>query len=539
MSGAEAERHVLLLEDDPGIRHLVQRALEREGYRVLTAGDFAEARQHVAESPVDILLLDYQLSGTENGLDFYRQLQSEGRDVPAILITGFSDEVRILEAMRAGLRDLIPKTPNFVDLVPPTLERVFAQVNQERRLKEAEAASRAKDNFLATLSHELRTPLTPVLALVAAMREDLRLPEDLRADLGVVLRNVTLEARLIDDLLDLTRIARGKLELRLEAVDVAPLVEHALEAAREGDLSGKKIEWKLDLAPGPIPGQVDSARLTQIFWNVLKNAVKFTPAGGRICVSSRAVQTESGPSFQVTVRDSGLGIAPEALPRIFDAFEQGSRAITRTFGGLGLGLAISKALVELHGGTIFAQSDGLGTGAVFSIEFPLLASSVNPAESVSPASGIAPAELAADGLHLLLVEDHPDTAAIMARMLVRAGYRVTAAAKVKDALRKVEEAAQPTATDPAGDPVRFVISDLGLPDGSGVELMAQLRARHQLRGIALSGYGMEEDVRRAHEAGFLRHLTKPVEFSSLLATLREVLAQREEWEGGEQVSSKQ
>jgi signal transduction histidine kinase len=522
---------VLLLEDDPGIRHLVRRTLEREGYAVLAAGDFAEARQHIAETQVELLVLDYQLSGTENGLEFYRQLQREGRDLPAILVTGFTDESRILEAMRAGVRDLIPKTPNFVELVPATLERVFAQVAQERRLKEAEAAGHAKDNFLATLSHELRTPLTPVLALVSTMRDDPRLPADLREDLNLICRNVALEARLIDDLLDLTRISRGKLELRMESVDLAPLLQHALKTSREGDLSGKQDAWQCDLAPGPVIARADPARLTQVFWNLIKNALKFTPDGGAITVTSRVVANGGAPTFRVTVADTGVGIAPEALPRIFDAFEQGGRAITQAFGGLGLGLAISKALVDLHGGAIVAQSAGLGQGALFTVEVPLATPlhARSPAEA-SPAAQITKDE--ADGLHLLLVEDHPDTAAIMGRMLRRAGFRVTSANKVKDALRKVEEAALATAGAPEGNPIRFVVSDLGLPDGSGVELMAQLRAAHGLRGIALSGYGMEEDVRRAHEAGFLRHLTKPVEFGSLLATLREVLAQREEWEDG-------
>jgi signal transduction histidine kinase len=523
-----AGRRVLLLEDDPGIRHLVRRTLEREGYAVLAAGDFAEARHHLAIAQVDLLVLDYQLSGTENGLEFYRQLQSEGRDLPAILVTGFSDESRILEAMRAGLRDLIPKTPNFVELVPATLERVFAQVAQERRLKEAEAASRAKDNFLAALSHELRTPLTPVLALVSTMRDDPRLPEDLREDLNLINRNVTLEARLIDDLLDLTRIARGKLELRLESVDLTQLLQHALETSRDGDTSGKELTWQCDLAPGPVLARADPARLTQVFWNLFKNALKFTSDGGAISVTSRL----EGSAFRVSVADSGVGIAPEALPRIFDAFEQGGRAITQAFGGLGLGLAISKALVDFHGGSIVAQSAGLGQGALFTVELPLAAAASTgaPADE-SPAN--APATNAeAGGLHLLLVEDHPDTAAIMSRMLRRAGFRVTSASKVKEALRKVEQAALPGAGEPNADPIRFVVSDLGLPDGSGVELMAQLRAAYGLRGIALSGYGMEEDVRRAHEAGFLRHLTKPVEFGSLLAILREVLAQREEWDDG-------
>ncbi len=527
----ESGRRLLLLEDDPGIRFLVQRTLEREGYEAWTAGNIIEARRILAAERVDCLVLDYQLANGENGLEFYRQLQAHGIDLPAILITGFSDEGRILEAMRAGLRDLIPKTPNFVELVAPTLARVLARVDQERRLKEAEASSRAKDNFLATLSHELRTPLTPVLALVCAMREDARLPADLREDLELIYRNVALEARLIDDLLDLTRISRGKLELRLQNADLAPLIDHALKTSRDGDLRAQELRWSYDLAPGPLMASVDPARLTQVFWNVLKNAVKFTPEGGAIHVASRVEKNGNHSMIHFSVRDSGRGITPEALPHIFDAFEQGSRAVTRDFGGLGLGLAISKALVELHHGTISASSEGHDHGATFSVEVPCCGTALEKPGAASGSTAGGPLASKPAQAHLLLVEDHADTALIMARMLRRAGFRVTSATRIKDALRAVEEAAD------NGDsgPVEFVVSDLGLPDGNGIDLMSELRQRHGLRGIALSGYGMEEDVRRAHEAGFLRHLTKPVEFSNLLAALREVLSDRTAWEGTERL----
>jgi signal transduction histidine kinase len=514
----EARGSILLLEDDPGIRRLERVHLERAGYAVEVAGDSAEARRFLAEKPYDLLLLDYQLADGENGLEFYRQLTAEGQSVAAVLVTGFGDEARILEAMRAGVRDFIPKTANFVDLVAPTVERVLAQVQQERRLREAEAASRAKDDFLAALSHELRTPLTPVLALVSALRKDERLPADVRGDVALIYRNITLEARLIDDLLDLTRIARGKLEVRLETVDLGPILEHALRTSRDVEYGGKNIQWQCELFPSPVHVRADGARLTQVFWNVLKNAVKFTPEAGLIRVRC----TLEDGQVCVSVSDTGMGIAPEALPRIFDAFEQGGRGITKTFGGLGLGLAISRAIVERHGGTITAASDGLGTGATFRICLPAVSAPVP-----DPAARAHIAHLDPDSrssAHLLLVEDHTDTAMVMARMLRRAGFHVTMAHSVAEALARVAEVQQEIDQHGRAHPVHLVVSDLGLPDGHGEDLMRLLRDRYGLEGIALSGFGMEDDVRRACEAGFATHLTKPVDFERLLRAIHEVLA---------------
>ncbi len=506
---------VLVIEDDPGIRRLERSTLERAGYRAELAGTIAEARERLAGGEIELLLVDYQLANNENGLEFYRELQREGRDLPAILVTGFSDEVRIIEAMRAGMRDFIPKTPNFIELVAPTVERVMSRVRQERRLLDVEAAGRAKDNFLAALSHELRTPLTPVLALVSALRVDARLPEDVRQDLAIIHRNVSLEARLIDDLLDLTRIARGKLELRLEGTGAAQ----------------KQIACCEELAEGSHLVRGDAARLTQVLWNLLSNAVKFTPEHGGISVRSR-IETQDGAAWvAVEVTDTGMGIEPATLPRIFGAFEQGAREITRAFGGLGLGLAISRRIVEMHGGTITAASEGTGKGATFTVRLPLAPEEAAAAKPSASPSGTAPHEGAAAvgpelaSAHLLLVEDHTDTAQVMTRMLRRAGYHVTAAATVHEALSRVAETQSEVDGSGRPRPVQLVVSDLGLPDGSGTDLMRELRAKYRLPGIALSGFGMEEDVRAATEAGFAKHLTKPVDFDALLSAIREMLAQ--------------
>ena len=427
--------------------------------------------------------------------------------------------------MRAGVRDFIPKTPNFVDLVAPTVDRVMEQVRQERRLVEAEAASRAKDNFLATLSHELRTPLTPVVALVSALQTDERLPSDVRADLEIIHRNIALESRLIDDLLDLTRISRGKLELRLEGVDIRPIVAHALKTVCDWGSEEKAVRCHSELADVPHPVRADPARVTQVFWNLLKNAVKFTPHGGEICVRSRIEDVDGKPWIVVEVKDSGIGIDPEALPRIFGAFEQGGRGITRRFGGLGLGLAISKAIVELHGGSIEATSEGLGRGSVFTVRLPaVIGAAVSEVRPLPPMRIAGKEEPEISAAHVLLVEDHYDTAAVLARMLRRAGFRVTPAATIAEGIARAQEAHSTIGSTGRVTPIELVLSDLGLPDGSGVELMQQLRSQYGLRGIALSGFGMDQDVQRALEAGFSRHITKPVDISNLLGTIREVLA---------------
>ena len=526
MSTVRPRGTVLVLEDDPGIGRLQRLQLERAGFAVELTTSTSEARARLASHRIDLLVLDYQLSEPTNGLEFYRALQRESHELPAILVTGYGDESRIIEAMRAGVRDFIPKTPNFIDLVGPTVERVMKQVQSERQLLEAEAASRAKDHFIATLSHELRTPLTPVLALVFALQRDDRLPQDVREDMATIFRNIELEARLIDDMLDITRIARGKLELQFESIDIRPIIEHAIKTCCASEAAEKMIVCHEHLGEGDHVARVDAARLTQVFWNVLKNAIKFTPAGGQIFIRTRREENSSHSSLVVEIQDTGIGIAADVLPRVFGAFQQGDRSITQQFGGLGLGLAISKAIVEAHGGTIVAQSPGANLGATFTIYLPLTQSAtaavtVEPAHT--PGTELPRASESAH-THLLLVEDHPDTANVMARMLRRAGYQVTAASNLAQALAETEAARKTIDHSGRARPVRLVISDLGLPDGSGYDLMRKLRADFKLRGIALSGFGMEEDVRHAEEAGFSRHLTKPVDFDSLLSAIRELLS---------------
>jgi PAS domain S-box-containing protein len=390
-------------------------------------------------------------------------------------------------------------------------EERHARAVLESAHREAEAASQAKDRFLATLSHELRTPLTPVLAVVCGLQEDERLPEDVRGQLAMMRRNVELEARLIDDLLDLTRISRGKLPLHREVADLKQVLDDSLQTVRT-DVLDKRLRLNLDLAPEDHRVWADTPRLTQVFWNLFSNAVKFTPEEGLLTVRSRRELTPSGPQLTVEVTDSGIGIEPEVLDTIFDAFQQGEAMITRRFGGLGLGLAISKAIIELHGGRLSAMSAGKGQGATFSVHLPVgdFSQVSRPLPAAAPAES-RPAE--PGPFHILLVEDHSDTAEAMAELLRGLGHRITVAGSVAAGLAAADQAGR----------IDLVVSDLGLPDGTGLELMQELYSRYGVRGIALSGYGMEEDVRRSLDAGFERHLTKPVNVQALHTAIRETL----------------
>jgi PAS domain S-box-containing protein len=375
----------------------------------------------------------------------------------------------------------------------------------QRSMQAAHEASQAKDQLLAVLSHELRTPLTPVLTLAQMLEEDPDLDARHQQIVQTIRRNVELEARLIDDLLDLTRITRNKLELQIALVDVHERVEHVLEmCAEEIQLKQLVVEKRLQATRRHV--LADPTRLQQILWNLVKNAVKFTPVRGRIWLRTEDAAAER---LLVEVGDDGVGIAPGLLPRLFDAFEQGGRDVTRQFGGLGLGLAISKALVELHGGTIIGASEGVGRGATFTVALPAAtAAAARPTVVEPPLSREVPCRI-------LLVEDHGDTRRALAALLVKMGCDVRVADSLAEARRQVE-----------GFHPKLLISDIGLPDGSGMELMRELQISHGVCGIALSGYGMEEDRRSSAAAGFAIHLVKPVPVRRLRQAVEQLLAPR-------------
>ena len=410
----------------------------------------------------------------------------------------------------------------FIGTAMDITERKRSEEELREAKEAAEAANRAKDQFLATLSHELRTPLTPVLALISGLESDARMSA-VADRLAMIRRNVELEARLIDDLLDLTRIARGKLELHREVVDLRRGVEHAIAICCAQDLQAGRLRLLTDFAAAEHRVLGDGSRLTQIFWNLLRNAVKFTPDGGTIIVRTWNEGEAGARQLAIEITDTGIGIEPKTLPHIFEAFAQGQAPMSRKLGGLGLGLSISKAIAELHGGHITARSPGYGQGATFRVHLPV-GELPSDAERKTPAAllpGALPRpELPGRPLRLLLVEDHPDTAEAMAELLRGLGHEVIVANTVAAGLTAAS-AALSSSSRTAGPGIDLVISDLGLPDGTGMDLMRELRERYGLPGIALSGYGTEDDVRRSLEAGFSRHLTKPVNFQTLEAVIHE------------------
>ncbi len=369
---------------------------------------------------------------------------------------------------------------------------------QEART-ESERANLAKDRFLAMLSHELRTPLTPVLTSVLAIEGGDDLSEETRASLQMIRRNVELEARLIDDLLDLTRISKGKVQLSLELVDAHLLLHNALEIC-QGEIRGKNLALNLDLAATKVDLLADPARLQQIFWNLLKNAVKFTPDGGHLALST---SNDVEGQLRVSVSDSGLGIDADSLPKMFKAFEQGERP---RLGGLGLGLAISKALVETHHGRISAESEGRGKGATFTVFFPTAAGAPKEAAASTPFINGERKRM-----RILLVEDHEDTNRSLTNLLRRRGYQVQSANTLRSALQCA-----------ANEDFDILVSDIGLPDGTGIELMAKLKNEREMVGIALTGFGMEDDIRRSQDVGFHEHLIKPVDLNKLDAIIQEI-----------------
>ena len=406
-------------------------------------------------------------------------------------------EVRLLEELAGDLAFGIA-------VLRTRAERKLAEEAMKQAKESAESANKAKDQFLAVLSHELRTPLTPVLAAVSARQAQEELPEELRADMDLIRRNVEMEAKLIDDLLDVTKISRGKLELHPEIVDAHLLLQTALDICQK-EIGAKYLDISLSLRADPHHVRADPTRLRQVFWNLLKNAVDFTPEGGRI--SLRTTNTDG--RLKIEIKDTGVGIRAELLPKIFYAFEQGGQdqKVSTRFGGLGLGLNIAKTVVEMHHGTLTAFSEGECKGATFTVELPFVAPASEPPQPPPPSSSLAPTERP---LKILLVDDHPDTLLTMSKLLRKWGCSIVTADCVQAAL---EQAAR--------DSFDLLISDLGLPDGSGLDIMRELKHRYALRGIALSGYGTEEDIRQSLEAGFEEHLTKPVSFQDLRRAIGE------------------
>jgi len=411
----------------------------------------------------------------------------------------FEDEVDI-----TALRDVTGEIRGFSKVTRDITDQIRAREFEAEKIA-AQKASKAKDDFLAALSHELRTPLTPALAAATYLEDNAeKLPPEFAEDIEIIKRNVQLQARLIDDLLDLTRIARGKLHLELEDCDAHTIIRNALETASSAIAAKKlKVATKLEAKEHHI--RADCIRLQQVFWNLINNAVKFTSPGGEITVRTF---NDKQARFHFEIVDTGIGIEPQRLASLFQPFEQADPSVTRQFGGLGLGLAISKRLVDLHGGTIEAESRGRSFGATFKVTLDTLPEG-------AAASGVKN-RIAGKGskpLRILLVEDHQDTRRALSRLLTHFGHRVVTTGTVATAKQIV-----------GSDQIDVLLCDIGLPDGSGYEVAAQARAKRRIKAIALTGFGTEKDVLRSKEAGFDFHLVKPVNFQELQSVLDQLAA---------------
>jgi PAS domain S-box-containing protein len=421
----------------------------------------------------------------------------------------------------APLRD---REGKITHLIPSAMD-ITARVQARQA---AEAASRAKDQLLAVVSHELRTPLNPILAITSYLESpagSANLTPELKQDVDTIRRNVEQEARLVDDLLNLTRLGQGKLLLHYEALDMHRLLER-LSRQTEAALKDLDISLRLQLDASTHHLWADPSRLEQVIVNLLDNAQKFTGAGGVITVSTATLPSGR---LRIQITDTGLGIDADVLPRLFAPFEQGEKTVTRRYGGLGLGLVIAKGIVDLHGGTIAVASEGRDRGTTVTLEFDALvtppampeeartvmaaapagASSDSPREAVASGAGNDPAAVNHEGCHrILLVEDHVDTLKVMSRLLRGLKYDIATASTVAEACALIE-----------CESFDLLLSDIGLPDGSGLDVMRNWQQRTARPGVALSGFGEDEDIRRSLDAGFVEHLVKPVNFQVLKKTI--------------------
>ena len=383
-------------------------------------------------------------------------------------------------------------------------EQRRAEAALEQQRATVEAANRTKDNFLAMLSHELRTPLTPVLAALDLLKTAAPLTAELHSTLAMMRRNIELESQLIDDLLDLTRITKDKMHLDFESVDAHQAIANVVEICAS-EVSAKKLQVQLELQAADFHVMADPAKFQQIIWNLFKNAIKFTGEGGRITISSA---NHLPQILTIGLSDTGIGIEPEIMERIFNPFEQGERSFQRRFGGLGLGLTISKSLAQAHGASLIAKSEGRDRGATF-----LLTMKTAELDEASAKPLVVRAQASAGSLRILLVDDHPDTCAALEKLLKLRGHTVIAAPNMHAALGIA-----------ASDSFDLLISDVGLPDGNGMDLLRYLRAMRPIRGIAISGFGADADIRRSLEAGFSEHLVKPVKLEKLEAAMQHAMS---------------
>lgn len=525
--------HFLLVDDLEENLLALEALLRREGLVQLMARSGVEALELLLKYDVALALVDVQMPDMD-GFELAELIRGTERTrrIPIIFLTaGGPDPQRRFRGYEAGAVDYIRK-PIEPDVLRSKADVFFELYRQRqevarqrdelrkaadeiaRLLKEsrghAEALQQAdvrKDEFLATLAHELRNPLAPIRNAVELMRSMGPLDDSLEWVREIIDRQVCNMARLVDDLLDVSRIATGKLVLRRQVTELAPIVARAVETVR-AQIDSKQHHLEMELPPQPVYLDADEIRIIQVFSNLLSNATKYTDPGGRIRLAARLVDDQ----VEVTVSDNGVGIPPEKLGDIFGLFFQLDRSLDRMQGGLGVGLALVKRLVELHGGSIQAHSSGLGHGSTFTVRLPVIPSPDQRGGAGADARLGSSRRRTGAGRRILTVDDNVDGAESFARILKMMGHEAVTAHTGSEGL-EVARSFRP----------EVVFLDIGLPEISGYEVARQLRQDPQLCKatlVAMTGFGTEMDKRRASQAGFDFHLTKPVE----PAAVRSILA---------------
>ncbi len=444
-----------------------------------------EYSREPVESPVDKVMKHGVIVGLANHTVLIRK---DGTEIP------IDDSGAPIRDKHGGIRGVVLVFRDFTDHKRAEKELVAAK-------ETAETANKAKDQFLAMLSHELRTPLTPVLATLNLWEGNEQVPQLLQPDVRMLRRSIELEARIIDDLLDLTRIARGMLSFSPENTDVHALLDFLIGLS-QSEFQEKELKIVRQFEAERYYVYTDAARLQQVFWNIIRNAIKFSDPNGRITISS----CNRDQDLVVKINDTGIGMTEETLSKLFVPFEQADPARNRHYGGLGLGMAISNALVELLDGELGAESPGLGKGSTFTVRFPTTDPAARGQERDRPTAALR------ETTRILLVEDHADTARALSRLLENRGYKVEVVTSVASALEAIQR-----------EKFDLLLCDLGLPDGTGIDFIEQVRRTSSTPAVALTGFGMQEDVDRARRAGFNGHLTKPVSLQKLESTFWRLL----------------
>lgn len=521
---------LLVVDDEENLRITTSAILENEGYAVDTAASGDEAIALLGNSDYDLVLTDLHMEHGE-GLAVLNEIRRNAPLTISVVLTGFASVESAIAALQEGAYDYLVK-PCDIETMKHTIRRgvehrrlMLAEqkarsdleqlnLDLERRIIERTAeltrlngelaeANRAKDVFLATLSHELRTPLTPVVGWIKLLRSGNLDSKSVAQALEAIERNAWLQARLIDDLLDTSRIATGKLQFEPRPADLNHAVKAALDTVR-GLAASRNIEISVQQSPMTLVVMGEPVRLQQVAWNLLSNAIKFTDPGGKVTV----ITETDGIEAQLCVTDTGIGISPDFLPYVFDRFRQADGSTSRRHGGLGLGLAIADALAKMHGGRLEAQSDGIGKGSAFTFRLGLVTMEPVASEAVEPKVR------SLKDLKVLIVEDSEDTLTLLTAMFSREGAKVIKAVSASEALERAST-----------DSPNLVISDIGMPDTDGYELLQQLKEMPGMKkvpAIAISGYASDEDRQRALHAGYLALVPKPIDIDGLFDLIHEL-----------------